>query len=108
MKRRLLCSLITLCLSLPLYTGAVCRQETPRESPKSRTISLPDGTEFNVITTDEISSKTATEGDPLSFKVDEDVKIDGAVLIEKGALAKGTVVNAEKNGHMGKGGKLGI
>lgn len=69
---------------------------------------IPDGTEFTVFTTDEITSKTASEGDPLTFKVAEDVKIDGAIVIAKDSLVKGTVATAKKAGMMGRGGSLGI
>ena len=71
-------------------------------------LTIPDGTELTVITTEEISSKTATEGDPLTFKVDEDVMVDGKVVIAKGTLVKGEVSNAKKSGRMGKAGTLGI
>lgn len=71
-------------------------------------ITIPDGTELTVITTEEISSKTATEGDPLTFKVDEDVKIDGHIVIARGTLVKGEISNAKKSGRMGKGGTLSI
>jgi hypothetical protein len=69
---------------------------------------IPDGTEFSVTTVEAISSKTATEGDPLSFKVTEDVKINGHVVIPEGTLVKGVVSNAKKAGMMGKGGNLAI
>jgi hypothetical protein len=69
---------------------------------------LPDGTELTVITMEEISSKTATEGDALTFKVDEDVKVNGKVVIAKGALVKGEISNAKKSGRMGKAGTLSI
>jgi hypothetical protein len=69
---------------------------------------LPDGTELTVITTEEITSKTATEGDPLTFKVDEDVVVNGKVVIARGALVKGEISNAKKSGRMGKGGTLSI
>ncbi|HEX7312769.1 MAG TPA: hypothetical protein VF297_02555 [Pyrinomonadaceae bacterium] len=69
---------------------------------------LPDGTELTVVTTEEITSKTATEGDALNFKVDEDVKVNGKVVITKGTLVKGEVSNAKKSGRMGKGGQLSI
>jgi hypothetical protein len=76
--------------------------------PQAAEVVIPDGTEFTVVTTEEISSKTATEGDPLSFKVDEDVKINGAVVIAKDSLVKGTVASAKKSGFFGRGGNLGI
>lgn len=69
---------------------------------------IPDGTEINVVTIEEISSKTAVEGDPLTFKVDDDVVVGGKVVIAKGTLVKGEVSNAKKSGRMGKGGALSI
>ena len=69
---------------------------------------IPDGTEFSVLTTEETSSKTASEGDPLSFKVAEDVKINGHTVIAKDTLVKGVVSAAKKAGMMGRGGNLGI
>ncbi len=80
-------------------------QEPARQTDE---LTLPDGTEFTVTTTDEITSKTATEGDPLSFKVTEDVKVNGRVVIAEGTLVKGVVASAKKAGMMGRGGNLGI
>jgi hypothetical protein len=71
-------------------------------------ITIPDGTEITVVTTEEISSKTAVEGDPLTFKVEDDVKVNGRVVIAKGTLVKGVVSNAKKSGRMGKAGALSI
>ena len=76
--------------------------------PQTTEVVIPDGTEFTVVTTEEISSKTATEGDPISFKVDEDVKINGHIVIAKDTLVKGTVASAKKSGFFGRGGNLGI
>lgn len=81
---------------------------TRQESKPATEVVLPDGTEFEVETTEEISSKTAAEGDPLSFKVAEDVKVNGQVVITAGTLVKGVISNAKKAGMMGKGGQLGI
>ena len=88
---------------LPL--GAVTLHEAV---PQASAVVIPDGTEFTVVTTEEISSKTATEGDPISFKVDEEVRIDGHVVIAKDTLVKGTVASAKKSGFFGRGGNLGI
>lgn len=78
------------------------------ENTAQETVSIPDGTEISIITTEEISSKTATEGDPLSFKVEEDVVVNGRVAIARGALVKGTVAEAKKSGRMGKAGTLNV
>jgi hypothetical protein len=81
---------------------------TPQDGAATGEIVLPDGTELTVVTTEEISSKTATEGDPVNFKVDEDVKVNGRVVIAKGSLVKGEISNAKKSGRMGKGGQLSL
>lgn len=69
---------------------------------------LPEGTEFTVQTVDEISSKTASENDPVNLRVAEDVRVGNQVVIVSGSLVKGTVASVEQRGHLGKGGKLGI
>lgn len=79
------------------------------DHPKQENLKvIPDGSEFTVVTVDEITSKTAVEGDPLTFKVLEDVKIDGQIVIAKDTIVKGTVAEAKKSGRMGRGGSLGI
>lgn len=77
-------------------------------APQGKTIVIPDGTEISAITTETLSSKTSQEDDPITFKVEEDVVIDGTVVIAKGTLVKGSVTNAKKSGFFGKGGQLNI
>jgi hypothetical protein len=93
-------------LTLPGALLAAGRQHDPSRTENIRL--LPDGTEFTVVTTDEINSKTAAEGDQLTFKVEQDVKVDGQVVIAKDTLVKGVVAQAKKAGMMGRGGSLGI
>src|SRR5687767_1515276 len=100
----LVLSLITQ-LTLVPTTFAQMVQDPP-SAPLA--VVLPDGTEFTVLTTEEITSKTATEGDLLTFKVAEDVVINGHVVIAKDALVKGEVASAKKSGFFGRGGNLGI
>lgn len=83
-------------------TNPIAKDEQEKE------VVVPDGTEFTVVTIDEISSKTAAEDDPLSFRVLEDVTINGVVVIAKDTLVKGVVSQAKKSGMLGKGGSLGI
>lgn len=80
-------------------------QETPAQAEE---IVLAEGTTVYLVTPEEISSKKAQLGDVVNFKVDEDVFANGHVVISKGTLAQGRVMNAEKSGRMGKSGKLGI
>jgi tetratricopeptide (TPR) repeat protein len=69
---------------------------------------VPEATEFTVVTTEKISSKTAVVGTRVILRVDEAVIIKGQIVINKGALVQGSVVSSERSGMMGKGGKLGI
>lgn len=86
--------------------AAVSSAQEPTD--QATEVVIPDGTEFTVVTTEELSSKTASEGDPISFKVDEDVKVNGRTVIAKDSLVKGTIANAKKSGFFGRGGNLAI
>jgi hypothetical protein len=100
--------LVLFSLVSPTFTSLTAASSN-QDHPKTEIVRvIPDGSEFTVVTVDEISSKTATEGDPLTFKVAEDVKIDGLTVIAKGSLVKGIVAQAKKAGMMGRGGSLGI
>ncbi|MDQ3180987.1 MAG: hypothetical protein M3Q33_10755, partial [Acidobacteriota bacterium] len=71
-------------------------------------VKLPDGTEVKLVTIDEISSKKAIQDDPLTFKVAEDVKVNGKIVVAKDTIAKGIVTNAKKKSMMGRSGELSI
>jgi hypothetical protein len=71
-------------------------------------IILTEGTPINVITAQEITSKAAKPNDPVKFTVNEDLVINGQVVVSKGTAAIGSVINAEKGGYLGKSGKLGV
>lgn len=97
--------LVLISIITPTFSAAAGTQDHP---PQENLKVIADGMEFTVVTIDEISSKTAAEGDPLTFKVAQDVVIDGQVVIAKDSLVKGTVAQAKKAGMMGRGGSLGI
>lgn len=100
--------LTILSFTSPHFTSLAVTVRDQHSAPQENVKVIPDGTEFTVVTIEEITSKTATEGDPLTFKVAEDVKIDGQVVIAKDSLVKGVVAQAKKAGMMGRGGSLGI
>lgn len=103
--------LLLLCFSSASYSQdkpAEPVQDKPAETAPDATIILPEGTALPVVTTKEISSKTANLGDTVDFKVVEDVVVNGRVLISNGTAAKGSVMNAEPSGSMGHSGKLGV
>src|SRR5262245_35291643 len=103
--KKLTSAFTVLCLVITTSFFAV-GQTVPERITKS--VVIPDGTELSVVTIDPISSKTATEGDPLTFKMEEDVVIDGSVVIAKGTIVKGVVSASKKSGFFGKGGNLSV
>jgi hypothetical protein len=98
--------LVSIVSSSVTSLSAATKYQDPAQPENVKVI--PDGTEFTVVTVDEITSKTAAEGDPLTFKVAHDVVIDGQVVIAKDSIVKGVVGTAKKAGMMGRGGSLGI
>jgi hypothetical protein len=78
----------------------------PATGPK--TFVLKEGSEVKLKFAQDLSSKTATEGDKVNFTLDQDITVDGAVLIRSGAPAVGEVSHAEHAGHMGKAGQLSV
>ena len=107
--RGLLQSAVMVLVLVSLVTPNSTATARNQDPPKSENVKvIPDGMEFNVVTIDEITSKTAAEGDPLTFKVAQDVRIDGEVVVAKDSLVKGVVAQSKKAGMMGRGGTLGI
>lgn len=100
-------TLISLVTPTTISLSAATRNQDPVHTTQN-VKTIPDGTEFTVVTIDEISSKTAAEGDPLTFKVASDLVIDGQIVVAKDSLVKGVVAQAKKAGMMGRGGTLGI
>ena len=73
--------------------------------PVRETITIPAGTQITVRLGETLSSKSSSAGEGFSATVAEPVVIDGKSVIEKGANARGTVVDAKGMGHF-KGGAL--
>jgi hypothetical protein len=93
---------------IEMATGNVDSNTNIASNNSLTSVMIPDGTEIKIITNEEISSKKVVEGDPLTFKVEEDVKINGKTVIAEGSIVKGTVTDAKKSGRMGKSGNLSI
>ncbi len=78
----------------------------PTQPPQPHT--LFDGTPVKLRLSDTISSADAKVGQEIPFEVVEDVLVDGADVLPKGATAIGTVTEAEPKRRMGRGGKLNV
>jgi len=73
--------------------------------PVKETITIPAGTVITIRLGETLSSKSSSAGQGFAATVAEPVVVDGKTVIEKGAAARGTVVDAKSMGHF-KGGAL--
>jgi len=118
-------------LALSFGTASFCQQPQPAAQPASATskepapansapapapapaatpakLVLKDGSDIHLKFAEAITSKTATEGDPVNLLLDQDLKIGDVVVAKAGAKAVGTITHAKKAGMMGKAGELNM
>jgi hypothetical protein len=85
---------------------AAASAPSPTAPPPPHT--LLDGTPVKLRLTQTISSAEAKVGQEIPFEVVEEVKIDGTVVLPKGAVAIANVTEADHKKSMGRAGKLNI
>jgi hypothetical protein len=82
---------------------------TAAEAPATpEKLVLREGADVSLKFAQDLSSKTATDDDPVSLVLDQDIKIGDAVVVKAGAKAVGTITHAKKAGMMGKAGELNM
>ncbi len=86
----------------------VATSGTPVPSPLPEKLILKEGADVNLKFSQDLSSKTATEDDPVNLVLDQDLKIGDIVIAKAGAKAVGTITHAKKAGMMGKAGELNM
>ena len=69
---------------------------------------LKEGVEVSLKFAADLNSKTAHEGDPVEFLLDDDLKVGTAIVVPKGTHAVATVTDAKKAGMMGRPGELSV
>jgi hypothetical protein len=85
--------------------GGSASSKPAASKPVKETITIPAGTVLTVRLGEMLSSKSSSAGQGFSATVAEPVVVDGKTVIEKGAAARGSVVDAKAMGHF-KGGAL--
>ena len=85
---------------------APTQQATTSPAPSPST--LLDGTPIKLRSSQTISSADARVGQEIPFEVNEEITVDGIVVLPKGATAIGTVTEADHKKSMGRAGKLNI
>jgi hypothetical protein len=86
----------------------VAAAPAPNAPDASGRYMLRDGTDVNLVFAQDLSSKTSSEGDPVTLTLVDDLKVGDAVVAKAGSKAIGEVTKAEKSGMMGKAGELNI
>ena len=71
-------------------------------------VKLNNGTPVVLRLTEEVSSTTKNTNDMVNLEVARDVIVNGKIVIKAGTPAVGTVTWAEKEGMVGKAGKVSI
>lgn len=85
--------------------GGAAGSKSAASKPAPQTITIPSGTEITVRLGETLSSKDSSAGQGFAATVAQPVVVDGKTIIERGAAARGTVVDAKGMGHF-KGGAL--
>jgi hypothetical protein len=80
----------------------------PVEPPKPKLFLLRDGTAVNLKFAENLSSKTAREGDRVSFVLDADLRVGDTLVVKSGASAVGEVSHVQKAGLLGRPAELGV
>jgi hypothetical protein len=97
-SRGLILKVVAFCLAWAIPISLV--DAAPRK------VILRDGTVVVLRLRQPLSSETCEQDEIIGLEVVEDVKVDGAVVIARGATANAQVVQCEKAGMFGKAGKL--
>jgi hypothetical protein len=95
-----------------LAPAAVVTPPAPVSAPAAPDASgkymLREGTDVNLQFAKDLTSKTSSEGDPVTLTLVDDLKVGNVVVAKAGSKAIGEVTKAEKSGMMGKAGELNI
>ena len=89
-----------------ILAAAPASADTPAAAPIK--LVLTEGTDVPLTFDQDLTSKTAAEGDAVTFVLADDLKVGDVVVVKAGAKAFGEVTNAKKSGMMGKAGELNI
>lgn len=94
------------CFLILVFPASVWANADTGENPE--TVVLPAGTDIALDLSTPVHSKRSRVGDMLILKVREDVRVDGTLVIQKGATALAYVTDIKRAGPWGKGGGIKI
>jgi len=92
-----------------LILGIAASAALPEPAYAQRSVvKLPEGAEVRMRLDNDLSSKTAKQGDIIYFRVSDPVRYKGNIIIPDGARVIGRVVSVRTRGIFGRSGKLEI
>jgi hypothetical protein len=101
--------------SAPQAGGAASGQSSPgagqpptQPVAQQQAVDLPEGTRIRVRLDQDLGSKISRPGDSFGATVAEDVQVNGQTVIQKGARAEGTVIDAKPLGKIKGGAYLAV
>jgi hypothetical protein len=83
----------------------------PQPEPEARKhagFTLEDGAVVKLKLMRDLLSSKLQDKETVEFEVIEDVKVDGVVVIPRGAKAEGTVIDTQAARRMGRSGRIGV
>lgn len=99
-------SLLSKSTALLLACSIFCMSFTTVNA--SSIVTLKAGTPVILELISGIQSNKAKSGQMVDFKVTSDVKANGVIVIPAGSIAKGQVIDSQKNGIFGQPGELRV
>jgi hypothetical protein len=105
----------TLASTAPAATASIAATPAPLAAPPAPAVAailapikIVEGTEMSVRIEDRLTSKDANEGDRFTITLDDDVTLSDGTVLKAGYRGVGEIVEARRNGAMGRTGKLNI
>jgi hypothetical protein len=89
-------------------TKATPKDLSEQSTSPSQKLLVKDGTPIKLKLKRGVYSQYAQIGDEVDYLVDEEVLVNGKIIVPEGAIVKGKVVSAEHKRMMGRGGKIDI
>jgi hypothetical protein len=87
-------------------TPGTTTQTAPPPAPT--TLRLQEGTEVDLSIDDSLSSRDSEEGDRFTITLTDPITLADGVVIPAGYRGRGEVTSVERNGMLGKSGKLSV
>jgi hypothetical protein len=80
----------------------------PASAAAAGKVTLAEGTDVELQFSQDLSSSTSFEGDPVMLTLVHDLKVGDGVVAKAGSKAYGVVNKVQKSGRMGRSGQLDI